>query len=509
MANSHPVTYGGWQSEKSGFMGRLSGPGFAMVAAASVSAIIPINLGSWTAAWVCLPISLLLLLLAFGRVMGLSADEWIVLAVRHQIAVATKRNLFLSGAFAPASKKTGEQPMDLPGVLARLRILEAPDGLGGQLGVVHDPVTNLYTAVARITYPGLALIDTDKQNARVAAWAGLLRSFCTEDSPVTRVSVHQRCLPDDGAALRSWTARHVTPDAPEAAVTALAEVMEGAGPSATSRETYLSITLSAARARLAIKGAGGGQVGAAAVLVRETTAMLGALSTASLQVVEWLSPRAVAQTVRTAYDPDAQLELATRNAAAQEPGWTGTPAGVDPALAGPAAAETGWGTYQHDGAWTVSYQVRTWPQSEAFATFLQPLLRPRQNARRSMSLVYEPIGPRRARQELAREKAKRSSARVWRAKTGRDESEDERREAMIARDQDAARAAGQGVVRMTAVLAVTVTDLGELETACAELQADAAASGLEVRRMWGAQDVGFAAAALPLGQGLPDRRMGF
>ncbi|WP_405805622.1 PrgI family protein [Streptomyces sp. NBC_00210] len=509
MANSEPVTYGGWQSEKSGFMGRLSGPGFALVAAASISALIPINLGSWSAALVCVPVSLLLLLLALGRVMGLSADEWIVLAVRHQIAVSKKRNLFFSGAFAPSSKTTGEQPMDLPGVLARLRILQAPDGLGGQLGVAHDPVTGVYTAVARITFPGLALVDNDKQDARVAAWAGLLRSFCTEDSPIVRIAVHQRCLPDDGAALRSWTARHITSDAPAAAVTALAEVMEGAGPAATSRETYLSVTMSASRARLAIKGAGGGQVGAAAVLVRETTAMLGSLSTASLQVVEWLSPRAVAQTVRTAYDPDAQLTLATRNAAAEEKDWTGTAPGVDPALAGPAAAETGWGTYRHDGAWTVTYQVRTWPQSEVYATFLQPLLRPRRNARRSMSLIYEPIGPRRARQELAREKAKRNSARQLRAKTGRDESEDERREAGIARTQDAARAAGQGVVRMTAVLAVTVTDVGELETACAELQADAAASGLELRRMWGAQDVGFAASALPLGQGLPDRRMGF
>ncbi|MEN8649709.1 SCO6880 family protein [Streptomyces sp. 21So2-11] len=506
---SQPVTYSGWQSEKSGFIGRLSGPGFALVAAASVTALVPINMASWTAALVCAPVAAVLLLLAFGRVLGLSADEWIALAVRHQIAVALKRNTFLSGAFAPRSSKTGQQPMDLPGVLARLRILEAPDGLGGRLGVVHDPVAGTYTAVARIAFPGLALVDTDKQTARVAAWSALLRSYCTEDSPVVRIGVHQRCLPDDGAALRSWTAQHITADAPAAAVTALSEVMESAGPAATSRETYLAVTLSAGRARLAIKGAGGGQVGAAAVLVRELHAMHGALSTASLQVVEWLSPRKVAQTVRTAYDPESQMTLATRNASAEAPGWQGLEAGVSPEMAGPAAAEAGWGTYQHDGAWTVSYQVRTWPQSQAYATFLQPLLRPRQNARRSMSLVYEPIGPRRARQELAREKAKRSSARHLRAKSGQDESEDERREATLARSQDAARAAGQGVVRMTALLAVTVTEFDELETACAELQADAAAAGLELRRMWGAQDVGFAASALPLGQGLPDRRMGF
>ncbi|MFD5489468.1 SCO6880 family protein [Streptomyces virginiae] len=505
---SQPVSYGGWQSETTGFMGRLSGPGFTMVAAASLLALLPFNIG-WQSSFVCVPLALFLLVLAFGRVSGLSADEWISLAVRHQISVATRRNLFFSGAFAPRAASNGRQPMDLPGILARLRILEAPDGLGGQLGVVHDPVTGTYSAVARITFPGLALVDTDKQAARVAAWAQFLRGYCTEDSPVVRIAVHQRCLPDDGAALTSWTARHITADAPPAAVTALTELMDSAGPAAASRETYLTVTLSAARARLAIKGAGGGQVGAAAVLVRELHAMGQGLSTASLQVVEWLPPRKVAQTVRTAYDPEAQQGLATRNAAAQNPNWTGTPPGLDPDLAGPAAAETAWGVYRHDGAWSVSYQVRTWPQAEVYATILQPLLRPRQNARRAMSLLYEPIGPRRARQELARDKAKRSSARHLRAKSGRDESEDERREEAIARQQDAARASGQGVMRMTSVLTVTVTDLGELETACAELQADAAAAGLEVRRMWGAQDIGFATGALPLGQGLPDRRMGF
>ncbi|MDP5317400.1 SCO6880 family protein [Streptomyces poriferorum] len=506
---TQPITYSGWQSENSGFIGRLSGAGFALVAVACALLLLPVNLASWSAAALCVPVAVLLLLLALGRVSGLSADEWILLAVRHQIAVARKQNVFVSGALAPRSSRTGQQPMDLPGTLARIRILEAPDGLGGALGIAHDPVAGTYTAVARVSFPGLALIDTEKQAARVAAWAALLRSFCTEDSPVVRLAVHQRCLPDDGAALRSWTAHHIAADAPPAAVNALSDLMEGAGPAATARETYLSITLSAARARLAIKGAGGGQVGAAAVLVRELHALSGALSTASLQVVEWLSPRKVAQTVRTAFDPDAHVSLATSNAAAQTPGWHGTEEGVDPSLAGPAAAETGWGTYRHDGAWTVTYQVRTWPQAQAYATFLQPLLRPRRNARRSMSMVYEPLGPRRARQELAKEKSKRSSARYLRAKTGRDESEDERREVTLARSQDAARAAGQGVVRMTAVLSVTVTDLEELETACAEMQADAAAAGLELRRMWGAQDVGFAAGALPLGQGLPDRRVGF
>ncbi|MFI7396181.1 SCO6880 family protein [Streptomyces tendae] len=507
MSQTEPALYGGWQSERSGFMGNLSGLGFVLVVAALIFAMLPIYTRSWSSALFALPMAFLLLLLAYGRVLGLSADEWIVLAVRHQIAVATNRTLFFSGVFAPRTAD-GSQPMDLPGRLARLHLLEAPDGLGGQLGVMHNPVDNTYTAICRVSFPGLALVDTEKQNARVRGWAAFLRGLCKEDGVITRISVHQRSLPDDGAALRSWTERHTSPDAPSAAVQALDELMAGAGPAATTRETYLSVTLSAARARLMIKGAGGGQIGAAAVLVREINAMTSPLSSAGLQVTEWLSPRAVAQVIRTAFDPEAQLALSARSTAADDPTWQGAPKGVTPELAGPAATETNWGLYRHDGAWTVSYQVRGFPQSEVYATFLQPLLRPRSNARRSLTLVYEPIGPAKARQELAREKTKRDAARKLRAKTGRAESEDERREAMTARAQDMARASGHGVLRLTTLVAVTVTDLEELETACAELQADASSAGLEVRRIWGAQDDGFTVAALPLGLGLPDRRVG-
>ncbi|ADI07948.1 putative integral membrane protein [Streptomyces bingchenggensis BCW-1] len=505
--SSAPATHSGWQAERSGFMGNLSGLGFVLVATSSLIAVIPIYIRSWTAAFIALPVSALLLLLAFGRVLGLTANEWIVLAVRHQISVATRKNLFFSGVFAPRTKD-GRQPMDLPGTLARLHLLEAPDGLGGKIGVMHNPIAGTYTAICRVTFPGLALIDTDRQDSRVAAWEAFLRAQCKEDGAITRISVHQRSLPDDGTALRAWTERHISPDAPAAAVEALDDLMMSAGPAATTRETYLSITLSASRARLAIKGAGGGQVGAAAVLVREIHAMQPAISSASLQIAEWLTPRGVAQVIRTAYDPEAQPALAGRTASAADPEWQGSEPGVDPDLAGPAAAETSWGVYRHDGAWTVSYQVRGLPKSEVYATFLQPLLRPRQNARRSLSLMFEPIGPSKARTELARDKAKRDAARQLRAKTGRAESEDERREAIVAREQDAARAAGHGVLRTTCLLAVTVTALDELETACAELQADASQAGLELRRCWGAQDDAFTIAALPLGQGLPDRRVG-
>jgi hypothetical protein len=61
------------------------------------------------------------------------------------------------------------------------------------------------------------------------------------------------------------------------------------------------------------------------------------------------------------------------------------------------------------------------------------------------------------------------------------ESEDERREAQAARAQDVARASGHGVVRLTCLLAVTVTGYEELETTCAE-EAQPCGAGRAERR---------------------------
>ncbi|MFD0351943.1 SCO6880 family protein, partial [Kitasatospora aburaviensis] len=78
-----------------------------------------------------------------------------------QINVAGRRNVFLSGVFAPR-RPDGTQGMDLPGVLARLRLLSVPTGAGEEMGVLFDPRTNCYSAVMEVRFPGLALVDTGR-----------------------------------------------------------------------------------------------------------------------------------------------------------------------------------------------------------------------------------------------------------------------------------------------------------------------------------------------------------
>jgi Putative type VII ESX secretion system translocon, EccE len=512
-----PRRYVGWQPEKSGFIGGLSLAGFCLTSTAVVVLLVPVYSSSWDSLLLAVPIAALLLGLAYVRVSGLSADEWLLRVVRHSWNTLRRRNTFASGVFAPARADDAQQaqPMDLPGMLASTRILTAPTGTGVDAAVVHDPLANTYSAVLRVHPPGLALADLDRQHRRVDSWGALLAGLCVEDGSVTRIAVCERSLPDDGTALRGWTEQHAVADAPPAAVAVLEELMAGAGPSANARDTFLTLTLDASRARGKVKAAGGGDLGACAVLMRELTALRPAITAAELRIDSVLAPRELAEVVRTAYDPHATETLASRRNHASAvrsdggPGCVvepGLAAGVDPALAGPAATESGWSTYRHDGAWTVTYQVRDWPRAAVYPTALQPLMKPKPHARRCFTLLCEPLGPRRAERELSRERTKRQTLISLRRRTGRVDSPDEARELGRAETQDQARAAGHGITRFTALVSVTVTDPGELDEACAELEADAAMSRIELRRLWGAQDSGFAACCVPLGHGLPNRR---
>jgi hypothetical protein len=310
--------------------------------------------------------------------------------------------------------------------------------------------------------------------------------------------------------LRAWHERHLVPGAPVLAGQVAEELLASFRLSTARREAYLAVTISARRAGSAIRAAGGGDAGAAAVLIRQLRALPQALGTAELDVEEWLGARDLAEVIRTAYDPDSQVPLAARRALAASavmagtPGATATP-GAALSQSGPVHAQAHPGRYVHDGAVSVSYWVEGWPRSGAFCTSLAPLLADA-TSRRSFGMVYEPLSPRAAERAVMRERTARHVAVRMRQRTGQVVPEDERAAMERAASQDAERAAGHGLVRFTGYATVTVTDPATLEDACAALEADAAAARIELRRMWFCQDSGFALGALPLGLGLPRKR---
>jgi len=505
-------TYFGWQTERVNFLFGLTGRRAVLIMGAALAAMWPIAVSDARAGVVCWPVAVLLGVVALARVGGVTIDEWVTTAISYHIGRAQNRHKFLSGAFAPGhapvasvdgTYKPKPRAADLPGVLAPVRILEGHlPGSGDPLAVVHHRLDRTYTAVARIRYPGIGLVDTSRQQQRVDGWGGLLAGLCTEGSPIVRIQAMQRLLPESGAALRRWHADHLAEAAPDVARQATETLLAGATLATSQREAFLAFTLDTKKAASAIKSAGGGPQGASIVLGRQLRVLTSSVAAADLHVEGWLSPRELSEVIRTAYDPHSGRHLADRRAAGQAGGLR---PGVHPGVAGPAGAKPLPGSYRHDGGYSTTYWVYDWPRSQTYATVLAPLLGEGLH-RRSFSMHVEPLGPREAEREVMRERTSRDVAVRMRQRTGQIVPEHERAALERAAAQDAERAAGHGLVRFTGYLTVTVTREDDLEDACAALEADAAASRIEIRRMWMMQDTGFAASALPLGFGLPKKR---
>jgi Putative type VII ESX secretion system translocon, EccE len=499
--------YGGWQLERVAFLFGWSGRRAALLGIAVLAVLWPVATTRMAQAVVLWPAAVALGLATMARVAGRTGDEWLASAVSYAAVRAQGQHRFAGGPYlAPAARDSGGAMMDLPGILAPLRILAIP-AAGRDLAVVSHALDRTYTAVARVSVPGIALNDSARRDHRVDRWGALLASLCAEGTPVTRVQVLQRVVPESGIALRSWHDAHLVPGAPELALRVSEQLLAAAPAAACRRESYLAVTLDARRARSAVRAAGGGDRGAAAVLVRHLKALSAALAGADLEVRDWLGARDLSEVIRTAYDPGSARVLDARRALA-EPAAGGTPGvapGASPGHAGPVHAEALPGSYRHDGAVSVSYWVSEWPRAGAYCTVLAPLLADGA-ARRSFSIVVEPLPPRAAERAVMRDRTARDVAVRMRQRTGQVVPGHEHAAMAMAAAQDAERAAGHGLVRFTAYATVTVTDEGMAEDACAALEADAAAARIDLRRMWLCQDTGFALGALPLGLGLPSRR---
>ena len=134
------------------------------------------------------------------------------------------------------------------------------------------------------------------------------------------------------------------------------------------------------------------------------------------------------------------------------------------------------------------------------AGFLAPLL-VRTTAMRSVAVVAEPVPPSVAARAVEAAHASHVADEELRAKAGYLPSARRRRthEDLLAREAELA--AGHAEYRFSAFVTVSALDRTGLEAAGAEVENLAADAGLELRRLYGEQDVAFT-YTLPLARGL-------
>src|SRR4051795_9621163 len=455
----------------------LSGSQFVVVGIGAVALVFALYVGGGAALIYVAPVLLLCGALAWVGVAGRKLVEWLPIAARGLWRSAGGQPLFRRRNVTPRPAGT----LSLPGDAARLRQWSDPE-CGAVM--VHDPHQATLTAIVGVTHPAFILLDPIEQQRRVTSWGRVLATAC-RSGRIASLQVMERTLPDSGKGLAEWWSQHGSQDGSWTSTT-YGELIDRAGPAGERHASTLSITLDLKAASRAIRAAGGGNRGAAAVLRQEMSTMTAALRAADLAPSGWLEPGDLALILRTAYDPIVAGALERHRDLRR-----------DPPPAGPRAGHGRWASVRSDSAHHCVLWISEWPRSLVYPGFLAPVLLS-SGVRRTFTLLYTPMRTDQAARDIRKKKTEYISDAAQRQRIGQIEDAQQNAEYKDVLQQEADLTAGHGILRATGLIAVSAPDLQELERAVAEIEQAAIQASCETRRLWGQQAQAFAAAALPL-----------
>jgi hypothetical protein len=452
----------------------LSGLQLVVLSVAMAMLILGLYAGALLLA---LPVIGLCVGLAFVTVGGRTLIEWAPVATGWWWRAAGGQLVYRRRIVTP--RPAGS--LALPGDAARLRQYVDPQT---DAVLVHDPHAATLTAIIGLSHPAFVLLDPAEQQRRVTSWGRVLATAC-RSGRLTSVQVTERTLPDSGKGLAQWWDRHGDHGHSWTSTT-YAELIDRAGPAGERHASTLSISLDLKAAGRAIRAAGGGMRGAAAVLRQEMATTLAALLSADLAPGDWLTPGELAMILRSAYDPAVAGALERHG-----------DLGRDLATAGPVAVTESWGSLRSDSAHHCVLWISEWPRSLVFPGFLAPLLLS-SGIRRTFSLLYTPLRTDRAARDIRKKKTEYISDAAQRRRIGQIDDAQQSAEYHDVLQQEADLTAGHGILRCTGLIAVSAADPDELERAVAAVEQAAIQASCETRRLWGQQAQAFAAASLPL-----------
>ncbi|HXX89086.1 MAG TPA: SCO6880 family protein [Acidimicrobiales bacterium] len=379
---------------------------------------------------------------------------------------------------------------------AHLHVLEpSVCGEGGattSVGVLHDRAARTYTAVIAASGAGFVLSGRADQAARVDSWSASLASLARQGGLVHRLQWVERSLPDGGAEVRHHYALRGAHGADTSATRSYAGLLDAEAVVSQRHEVLLSVTVHAGHSARAVRAAGGGDLGACTVLLREVTTLRRRLGEAGVRTGPALDGHALAGAVRRGFDAEVRT-----SASAASP-WP--PAPSHEHRPWPMAIAPEWGRVRVDGTWHATYWVAEWPRTEVGADFLAPLLL-LSDVRRTVSLVMEPVDPLQAARRVEQARTADIADAELRGRGGFLATARRRREEEVLALRETELADGHAQYRFTGYVTVSAEDETSLDDACSQAELAAARAGLELRRCYGDQVRAFV-CSLPLGRGL-------
>ncbi len=464
---------------------------------------------------------------AFWPVRGRTPEQWLPLFTRWSLTGPDGRTQLAPGpgrghlvgrstgaGRAPTVVTISSPAMDLVpgrrrhGVFNGVRLTELPlttDGAGQRAGVMIDGPAHTATAALAVRGHSFALLSPSDQESRVAAWAGVLASLAREGSAVHRLQWIESCLPDDGGSVHRHFEDHVAArESPFAR--SYRTLLDEAAPVTRRHRMLLCVTVHTSRSARAIRACGGGDRGCGAVLGREVLALCRALDGADVGVDGVLGPGALDQFVRSAYSCGASAHVESRTDSTAHDSHDAHDAGIRSDVHDgaarcpwPMAVRPEWDAVRTDGTWHATYWIAEWPRVDVTPDFLGPLLFA--PLRRSLVVVMEPVSPTRAARQVARARTADIADGELRRRSGFLVSARQHRERHGVEERDTELADGHGQFRFSGYVTLTAESREGLQAAATNLEQLAGQCHLELRRLYGEQDVAFA-CSLPLGRGL-------
>jgi len=462
--------------ERRGVLLGLSAGQLAVLAAGLIVVVTAEYVAGAAGVVVSAPVWVALVSLALLAVSGRPLVAWLPVTGQWLLRRALRR----TGHVARPLVEHRPDVLVLPGIPGQLEVVEST---ATGAAYIIDPRSATVTAVLEVSGRGFVLENAGTQDRRVSGWGRVLASLCQQPE-IVRVQVLQRTSPGGAAEVRRWWAAHALADAPWA-TRVVAELIADADRSADRQECLLALAVRAPR---------GGRNTTAATLSavdQLLAATADALAAAEVDVHGWVTPGGLRHVLRRSYDP--------AGAAQSDTGEVNERAAAS--IVGPMGVAESWDSVRTDSAHHAVYWLQEWPRSEVHPGFLQPLLLT-PGARRSFTIIAEPLPPAKAFREIRRAKVEHTADAAQRARVGRLEDESTRAEAadLVRREQDLV--AGHGDLRFAGLITVSADTRDELDAACRAAEAAAGQAMCELRRLVGQQGQAHAAATLPLARGL-------
>ena len=474
-ASNDPVTVRFGRRSTRGLLLGFSTPRVVVMGAAVLVAVGGLVMGNGRGFAVSVVLWGPLVLAAFVRVAGRPAVEWAATAVQFAGRRRSGQTEYRAALVRP--RPAGTLGLGGDGASLRFHI----DQHGGA-AMVHDAHRRTLTAVLSVSHPAFVLLDRDDGAQRVSRWGRVLAGLA-QSGTLAALQVMEATVPDPGDGLVEWYGAHGTGEAGWASEQ-YRVLLDQARLGSSTHRTTISIALDLRAAARAVKAAGGGMVGGAAVLRQDMGALGDGLRQAGLTVGRWLGEADLAAIIRSAYEPSVSLDGRV------DPG-------ANLGAAGPVAISEYWDCLRHDSGWSTVLWISEWPRIDVPPDFLHPIVFA-PGVRRTLSLTARPLPTDQALRQIRKEKTEAVADQAQKVRVGQIADLSDAQEYQDLLDRERSVIAGHTDVEYSGLITVTAASRELLESGRVAVMRAAAQAACEVRPLYGRQAQGFILAALPL-----------